>query len=52
MLKHRAGRAVPQWKISKGLSLGIVKATTVEKMGSIGREEGIGAVAVATVVRY
>lgn len=29
-----------------------VKATTVEKMGSIGREEGIGAVAVATVVRY
>ena len=28
-----------------------VKATTVEKMGSIGREEGIGAVAVATVVR-
>lgn len=27
-----------------------VKATTVEKMGSIGREEGIGAMAVATVV--
>ena len=27
-----------------------VKATTMEKMGSIGREEGIGAMAVATVV--
>ena len=27
-----------------------VKATTVEKMGSIGREEGIGAMTVATVV--
>lgn len=28
-----------------------VKATTVEKMGSIGREEGIGALAIATVTR-
>lgn len=28
-----------------------VKATTVEKMGAIGREEGIGAIAIATVVR-
>ena len=28
-----------------------VKATTLEKMGSIGREEGIGALAVATVSR-
>ena len=28
-----------------------VKATTVERMGSIGREEGIGAMAIATVER-
>ena len=28
-----------------------VKATTVEKMGAIGREEGIAAMAVATVIR-
>ncbi len=42
-------------KISKILDIGAdrisIKATTTEKLGFIGREEGISVMAVATVVR-